>query len=177
MPLTKKQRDLVNYLVSYIREHRYSPSYREIAEHFGYRSLATVHEHVGKLAAKGLLRVHAGQRRSIEVLSTDDREPGYVPVFAPTEWLRERCDAYPASPLPAGMEVPLALTRRYREQWKTIRGRLCGGDELWTFRTPEESWLHLAGRAGYAVVREGRVVDGILVHDQMVRPESEARRA
>jgi hypothetical protein len=36
------------------------------------------------------------------------------------------------------------------------------GDDLWEYCISPESWQHLAGRAGYAVVREGEVVDGIL---------------
>jgi hypothetical protein len=29
------------------------------------------------------------------------------------------------------------------------------GDELWTFASPEITWEELAGRAGYAIVRNG----------------------
>lgn len=32
------------------------------------------------------------------------------------------------------------------------------GDVVWRFRSPRESWTHLAGRAGLALVRDGQVV-------------------
>ena len=49
MPLTKRQREILTYLESYIRERRYAPSFEEIAEHFRFASLATVHEHLSNL--------------------------------------------------------------------------------------------------------------------------------
>lgn len=37
------------------------------------------------------------------------------------------------------------------------------GDELWWYCSPDETWQHLCGRAGWAVVRDGRVVADQLV--------------
>jgi len=36
------------------------------------------------------------------------------------------------------------------------------GDELWEFRSPVESWEHLAGRAGIALVRQGEIINFIV---------------
>ena len=44
MPLTKRQRQILDFLTSYAGEHGYAPSFEEIAEQFNYNSLATVHE-------------------------------------------------------------------------------------------------------------------------------------
>lgn len=167
MPLSKMQRRMMDYLGTYIEEHRYSPTYEEIAAQFGYRSLATVYEHVRKLADKGMIRVERGKPRSIEVLRTDDRERRYAPVVVPRDWLRERADDYPAEPAPEGMTLPVAYVRRYREGWQTLRDQKRSGDELWTFCTPPESWRQSVGRAGFALVRDGCVVDGVLVWDQL----------
>ena len=174
MPLTPKQRQLLDFVDAYIREHGYSPSYEEIAGRFGYRSLSTVSGHLQALAAKGVLRVEAGKPRSIEVLRLDARERRHTPVRPPREWLRERCEDFPVNPLPGGDGGELALVRRYRERWREIRGQLRGGDQLWSFCSPGEEWSSRSGRAGFAVVREGEVVDGILVWDGLreLRPSA-----
>ena len=45
-----------------------APSFEEIAEHFGYQSLATVHEHLSNLERKGYIRRGYNESRAIEVL-------------------------------------------------------------------------------------------------------------
>ena len=45
MPLTRRQKDILTYLQGHIQQHGYAPSFEEIAEHYGLKSLATVHEH------------------------------------------------------------------------------------------------------------------------------------
>ena len=42
--------------------------------------------------------------------------------------------------------------------WKDLVAHFRPGDELWTYSSPAESWEHLAGRAGLALVRNKRVV-------------------
>jgi len=66
MSLTKRQREILNYLESFIDGYGYSPSFEEIAEHFGYRSLATVHEHLANLERKGYIRKNHNRSRSVE---------------------------------------------------------------------------------------------------------------
>jgi hypothetical protein len=48
------------------------------------------------------------------------------------------------------------------ENWRKFIGQMVEGDELWSFESPPETWHNLAGRAGYALVRSGRVVDSIV---------------
>ena len=170
MPLTPKQRRLLDFLVRWIRDHGYSPTYGEIAARLGYRSLSTVSEHLRGLAARGVIRMEHGKPRSIEVLRTDDRVRPDPAVLPPREWLRERCDARAASPFPTDREWPLPLERRYRERWREARGRAVEGDELWTFRSLPDPWDARWGRAGFAVVRGGEVVDGVLAWDGLSDP-------
>ncbi|MGH7457515.1 MAG: transcriptional repressor LexA [Longimicrobiaceae bacterium] len=66
MALTKRQREILDYLGGFIDDHGYSPSYDEIARHFRLRSLATVHEHLTNLARKGYLRKEYNRSRSLE---------------------------------------------------------------------------------------------------------------
>jgi repressor LexA len=74
MPLTKRQKQILDYIRSFIDDQGYAPSFEEIAEAFGYSSLATVHEHLTNLERKGYIRKSFNESRSIE-LPIDDREP------------------------------------------------------------------------------------------------------
>jgi repressor LexA len=68
MPLTRRQKDILTYLQAHIQQHGYAPSFEEIAEHYGLKSLATVHEHLTNLEQKGYIRRAYNESRSIEVL-------------------------------------------------------------------------------------------------------------
>lgn len=68
---TKKQRELLGYIESFIKEHGYSPSYREIMNGLGYTSVATVALHVGNLIKRGHLRKRDRSARSLEVVGVD----------------------------------------------------------------------------------------------------------
>src|SRR3989338_7015248 len=71
MPLTKRQRQILDYLTSYSSEHGYAPSFEEIAGHFNYNSLATVHEHLSNLERKGYIKRSYNESRAIEILPSD----------------------------------------------------------------------------------------------------------
>lgn len=61
--LTKRQKQLVDYLQNYISEHGYAPTLSEIGQYFGLSSLATVHKHLHNLEQKGFItRVHNHSR-------------------------------------------------------------------------------------------------------------------
>ncbi len=75
MALTKKQRQILDYVESFVETNGYSPSYEEIAEHFRYSSLATVHEHLTNLEQKGFLRKNYNKSRSLEVVRADLHAP------------------------------------------------------------------------------------------------------
>ena len=68
MPLTKRQREILNFLGSYEEEHGYAPSLEEIAEQFNYNSLATVHEHLSNLERKSYIKRSYNESRAIEIL-------------------------------------------------------------------------------------------------------------
>jgi hypothetical protein len=55
----------------------------------------------------------------------------------------------------------IAVSGPLGEDWAGLKRTMRPGDELWTFSSPEESWRALAGRAGIALVRGGRVVDSM----------------
>jgi repressor LexA len=68
VPLTRRQREILDYLTAAIDRQGFAPSFEEIAEQFGYASLATVHEHLSNLERKGYIRRSYNQSRSVEVL-------------------------------------------------------------------------------------------------------------
>ncbi|MBT8488273.1 MAG: transcriptional repressor LexA [Gemmatimonadetes bacterium] len=75
MPLTKRQKEILDYIESFIDDQGYAPSFEEIAEHFGYSSLATVHEHLSNLERKGYIRKSYNESRSIELVSHETDTP------------------------------------------------------------------------------------------------------
>ncbi len=64
--LTKRQREVYEFVGSFIEENGYAPSLEEIAEHFGLSSVATVHEHLANLEEKGVLRRDPNRSRAVE---------------------------------------------------------------------------------------------------------------
>ena len=75
MPLTKRQKEILDYIGAFIVDQGYAPSFEEIAESFGYSSLATVHEHLSNLERKGYIRKSYNESRSIELVTPDRGEP------------------------------------------------------------------------------------------------------
>ena len=68
MTLTKRQKEVLDYLVSFQTRHGYAPSFEEIGKGMKLTSLATVHKHISTLEKKGYLRRGYNQSRSIEIL-------------------------------------------------------------------------------------------------------------
>ncbi|MFA6466387.1 MAG: transcriptional repressor LexA [Patescibacteria group bacterium] len=67
--LTKKQKQILDFITQFIQSYEYAPSYREIAEHFGLSSTATIHEHVKALEDKGVISSSHNAARSLEIIS------------------------------------------------------------------------------------------------------------
>jgi repressor LexA len=67
MALTRRQKEVMDFLSSFIANKGYSPSYEEIATGLGLASLATVHKHIQALEAKQYLRRSYNHSRSLEV--------------------------------------------------------------------------------------------------------------
>ncbi|MBU0531505.1 transcriptional repressor LexA [Patescibacteria group bacterium] len=84
MPLTKKQSEVLAFIKEYIADNGYSPSYREIADHFGLSSPATIHQHVQALVEKGMIEVDEdGCARSIEIVDQVESEYAIPAVMLP----------------------------------------------------------------------------------------------
>jgi hypothetical protein len=166
MPLTPKQLRIVTFVRSFLLERGFSPSYQEIANEFGYRSLGTVEEHVRNLEAANAIRRQPKKARSIEIVENRVQTTSRQSIVLDSHWLEVRCDTRPTAPAPE-MGADLAAVREYRKHWQALQSGMHPGDELWTFCTPAETWRCRCGRAGYALVREGEVVDGVVTYDQL----------
>jgi repressor LexA len=68
LPLTKRQREILDYLGEFIQQHGYAPSLEEIGRRFGLSSLATVHKHLTNLQEKGFIRRAWNRSRSVEMV-------------------------------------------------------------------------------------------------------------
>lgn len=67
MALTRRQKEVMDFLDAFIKEHGYSPSYEEIASGLRLASLATVHKHVQALEIKHYLKRNYNHSRSLEI--------------------------------------------------------------------------------------------------------------
>ncbi|MFQ5776723.1 MAG: transcriptional repressor LexA [Terriglobia bacterium] len=68
MTLTRRQKQVLDFLIHFIDRRGYSPSYEEIADGLDLTSLATVHKHIQTLERKGFIRRAYNQSRSVEVV-------------------------------------------------------------------------------------------------------------
>ena len=68
MHLTKRQREIYEYLKDHIRSRGYAPSIAEIGKQFHLTSPATVHKHLKHLEEKGLIRKQQNLSRAIEII-------------------------------------------------------------------------------------------------------------
>ena len=114
MPLTKRQKEILDHIGDFIDEWGYAPSFEEIAEHFGYSSLATVHEHLSNLERKGYIRKSYNESRSIELVGIDKSIPaielpllGAVAAGMPIEAIRND----------ETLAVPADMVRRRKDNY------------------------------------------------------------
>ncbi len=89
MALTKRQKQVLDFIAGFIDQNGFCPSYEEIARGLELASLATVHKHISVLESKNYLKRGFNQSRSLEL--------------AP-RYLQEQRRARPA----AALEIPLA---------------------------------------------------------------------
>ncbi|HUB77944.1 MAG TPA: transcriptional repressor LexA [Bryobacteraceae bacterium] len=67
MALTKRQKQVLDFIAGFVDENRYCPSYEEIAKGLNLASLATVHKHISILESKNYLKRGFNQSRSLEI--------------------------------------------------------------------------------------------------------------
>jgi repressor LexA len=71
MHLTRRQKEILDFLARHIERKGYAPTIEEIGEHFGLSSLATVHKHLTNLQEKGVIRRAWNRSRALELVPTE----------------------------------------------------------------------------------------------------------
>ena len=69
MAITRRQREVYDFISRFVAEHGYSPSFEEIGTGLELTSLATVHKHITNLEKKGLLTRDYNRSRSIDLVA------------------------------------------------------------------------------------------------------------
>lgn len=86
---TKRQQELLDYVDGFIQENGYGPSYREIMNAIGYKSVSTVAIHIDGLIQKGFLRKSDNSARSLEVVTKSAKTAAQSGTVSPAKekWL------------------------------------------------------------------------------------------
>lgn len=148
MALTPRQKEVLDYIVAYVDEHGYSPSFEELAAGLKLASLATVHKHITALEQKGYLTRRYNESRSIEVSeeyrrSESERLHGRPDPSAGIPLLGRIAAGRPVESVPdpvalhfsdfAGSSETYALEVRGDSM---IEDHICSGDFVLVERTP-----------------------------------------
>ncbi|HYC54831.1 MAG TPA: transcriptional repressor LexA [Candidatus Binatia bacterium] len=140
--LTKRQKEIFDYIEESIREKGYAPTLEEVGAQFDLRSMATVHKHLSNLEAKGLIRRKWNHSRAIEIVDERRRSRavrlpllGTVAAGPPNEQVE--CDAT--------IEVPETLVRKRDTYALKVTGNsmvdegILDGDVIVVEQRPEPS--------------------------------------
>jgi len=108
MPVTRRQKQILDFLTSYRQQHGYSPSIEEIRDHLGLSAVSTVHRHLENMVAEGLITREKHRTRSAAPRPGGDAVPsvevpllGQVAAGVPIE----------AYPVPETVALPEDLVR------------------------------------------------------------------
>ena len=139
MHLTRRQKEILDFVTRHIQRKGYAPTIEEIGDHFGLRSLATVHKHLSNLQEKGVINRHWNRSRSLELLtgrnasrSVEVPMLGYVAAGMPIE----------AVSSPETIAVPEALTSARRDTY-VLRVR---GDSMIDEQIRDGDWVIIEDR-------------------------------
>ena len=78
MNITKKQKQMLDFIDGFIKGNGYSPTYREIMRALGYKSVSTVAKHIDNLVILGKLEKRDGEVRSISLHSYENNPPWWA---------------------------------------------------------------------------------------------------
>lgn len=128
MILTKRQKQLYDYIDDFIVRNGYAPTLEEIGEQFNLSSLATVHKHLTNLEEKGLIKRKWNFSRAIELVPQQKKAGaielpllGYVAAGAPIEAMENA----------EGFSVPEEFVRRQNTFALRVKGNSMIDDGIW----------------------------------------------
>ena len=79
--------------------------------------------------------------------------------FVPSTWL---FDAVDMGEIESDWLDKSGPYRVPSEEWEALKSQMKEEDEIRAFSSPKDYWENLAGRAGYALVRKGKAIAGII---------------
>ena len=149
--LTQRQQEIYDFVVSYVRQHGYPPTVREIGEAVGLASPSTVHVHLANLEQAGYLRRDPTKPRALELVGRE-RTRGCV----------ARPDAGEVRVLPLVGEIaaggPL-LAEQNVEDYLAVPDTLSRGGDEFLLRVKGESMIE-AGILDGRLRRRPAAADG-----------------
>ncbi len=83
--LTDRQREILDFIRSHLRDHRVAPTRPEIAAAVGVKTKSTIDSHVNARLRKGWIELHHGSHRNIRLLDEDLplTVAGHIPAGQP----------------------------------------------------------------------------------------------
>jgi len=149
MYLTRRQREVFDFIKQFIDEHQYSPSLDEVAKGMNLSSLATVHKHLSNLAEKGVIKRHWNKGRGIEIVN-DLSAPSMVKMDL------EACYAIPirgtvAAGLPLDVEEDA-----YQERLSVPSDLVRDAEETYVLRVRGDSMIEEGIQEGDYIICERR---------------------
>jgi repressor LexA len=126
-PLTKKQKEIADFISEYYHKRGYSPSLEEIAKEFHLKAVSTVHKHISFIKKKGYLQKQAFQSRGVKPLNISDNTIqvpllGIIAAGNPIEPIEN----------PEPIEVPASmLNRNYNYYALKVKGDSMIEDDVW----------------------------------------------
>ena len=78
----------------------------------------------------------------------------------PKEWLSQKAGNAPIS---EHRNLPDMVALRIRMAWQKLKANAREGDEVWAFVNPSNTWKKLGKQTGYALVRDGKIVESTVV--------------
>jgi repressor LexA len=125
---TRRQKEILEHIRSFMAARGRTPSLSEIGSRCGLSSVATVHKHLVLLEERGLLRRRRGRRRAIELLpaafqaaAVEVPLAGSIAAGRPIEAIQET----------RAMTLPRALARRGRTYVLRVRGHSMLDEQIW----------------------------------------------
>lgn len=123
-PITKRQQEVLDFIVAFIAQNNYSPTTREIANAVGLASGSTVYGMMKKLQSNGLISWKPNEPRTIKVIK---QEEGKIRCFSVGE-------SVPLDELKSGSLFiygeTIGLKSEYRNEHGAIEAYIVGSGEL-----------------------------------------------
>jgi repressor LexA len=153
MALTRRQKEVLDFIASYQVENGYSPSYDEIARGLNLASIATVHKHISALQTKNYLHRSHNQSRSVEV------SPRYL-----QEQRRNRIEVSLEVPVLGSIAAGLPV-ESYEERDSLSFSDFVGHKDTYALRVRGNSMIedHICEGDMILVENASRAIDGDIV--------------